>query len=61
MGVFLNFHECYGLPQSGKLAKILMRTRLNKAGYSEAATTPGLWKHTSRPIQFLLIVDYFGI
>ena len=38
-----------------------MRTRLNKAGYSEYATTPGLWKHTWRPIQCFLIVDDFGI
>ena len=27
----------------------------------EAATTPGLWKHTWRPIQFALIVDDFGV
>ena len=29
--------------------------------YSEAATTPGLWKHTWLPIKFFLIVDDFGI
>ena len=51
----------YGLPQSGKLANDLLRRRLNKAGYFEAATTPGLWKHTWRPIQFVLIVDNFGV
>ena len=51
----------YGLRQSGKFSNDLLRTRLNKAGYSEAATTPGLWKHTWCPIQFCLIVDYFGI
>lgn len=52
---------CYGLPQSGKLANDLLRTRLNKAGYYEAATTPGLWRHKWRPILFILIVDDFGI
>ena len=52
---------CYGLPQSGKLSNDLLRTRLNKAGYSEAATTPGLRKHTWIPIQFFPIVDDFGI
>ena len=52
---------CYGLPQSGKLANDLLRTRLNKAGYYEATTTPGLWKHKWRPIQFCLVVDDFGI
>ena len=51
----------YGLPQSGKLAHDLLRERLNKAGYFEAATTAGLWRHTWRPVQFLLIVDDFGV
>ena len=51
----------YGLPQSGKLANDLLRTRLNKAGYFEAPTTAGLWKHSWRPIQFVLIVDDFGV
>ena len=32
----------YGLPQSGKFSIDLLRTRLNKAGYSETATTPVL-------------------
>jgi len=52
---------CYGLPQSGKLANDLLRKRLEKAGYYEGATTPGLWKHKWRPVQFVLIVDDFGI
>ena len=52
---------CYGLPQSGRPANDLLRTRLEKAGYYEAATTPGLWQHTWRPIQFVLIVYDFGI
>ena len=51
----------YGLPQSGKLAHDLLRPRLNKAGYFEAPTTPGLWRHSWRPIQFVLIVDDFGV
>ena len=51
----------YGLPQSGKLANDVLRTRLNAAGYHEAATTPGLWRHVWRPIQFVLIVDDFGV
>ena len=36
-------------------------TRLEKADYYEAATTPGLWCHKWRPIQFVLLVDDFGI
>ena len=52
---------CYGLPQAGKLANDLLRTRLNNNGYHETATTPGLWRHKWRPIMFVLIVDDFGI
>ena len=52
---------CYGLPQYRRLANDLSRKRLNKAGYFEAVTTPGIWKHTWRPIQFCLIVDDFRI
>ena len=52
---------CCGLPQSVRLANNLLRTCLEKADYYEAATTPGLWCHKWRPIQFFLIVDNFGI
>ena len=52
---------CYGLPQSGRLANDILRTRLEQAGYYEAATTPGLWSHKWLPVQFVLLVDYFGI
>ena len=51
----------YGLPQSGRLANDLLRKRLNAAGYHETATTPGLWRHVWRPVQFVLIVDDFGV
>ena len=44
---------CYGLPQSVILTNNLLRTRLNKKGYFEATTTPGLWKQKWRPIQFV--------
>ena len=52
---------CYGLPQSGRLANDLLRKMLNKEWYFEASTTPGLWRHKWRPIQFMLIVDDFGV
>ena len=52
---------CYGLPQSGRLANELLCTRLEKAGYYEAATTPGICIHKWSPIQFVFIVDDFGI
>ena len=52
---------CYGLPQSGKLANDLLRTRIYDAQYYETATTPGLWCHKCLFILFVLIVDDFGL
>jgi len=52
---------CYGLPQAGILAKNLLRRQLEEEGYYEAHSTPGLWRHKWRPIQFCLIVDDFGV
>ncbi len=52
---------CYSLPQSGILANNLLCLRLELEGYFEAASTPGLWHHKRRPIQFCLIVDDFGV
>ena len=52
---------CSGLPHSGRLANYLLHTRLDKAEYYKVATTPGLWRHKWRPIQFILIVDDFVI
>ena len=52
---------CYGIKQSKKLVNDLLRTRLEKANYYKAATTPRLWKHKWRPIQLVLIVDDFGV
>ena len=47
-------------PQAGRLANDLLRERLAKEGYYEAET-PGLWKHASHPIQFVLVVDDFFV
>ncbi len=52
---------CYVLPQAGILANNLLRTRLEAEGYYKGATTPGLWRHKWRPIQFCLIVNDFGV
>jgi hypothetical protein len=52
---------CYGLPQAGILANDLLRSRLLAEGYYEVDSTPGLWRHKWRPIQFCLIVDDFGV
>ena len=51
----------YGLPQAGKLANEFLRKKLAPHGYFEVKHTPGLWKHVSRPLQFTLVVDDFGV
>jgi hypothetical protein len=51
----------WGLPQAGILANKLLRKRLAPHGYFECSHTPGLWKHSTRPISFTLVVDDFGI
>ena len=51
----------YGLPQSGMLSNKLLGQRLNKAGYYQFPTSPGIWRHKWRPILFFIIVDDFGI
>ena len=49
------------MKQSGKLANDLIQTRLGDAHYYETARTSGLWRHKWRSVQFVLIVDDFGI
>ena len=51
----------YGLPQAARLANDLLIPRLEKAGYFQSKHTPGLFKHTTRPVMFCLIVDDFGV
>ena len=51
----------YGLPQAGSLGHDLLETRLNKEGYFQSQIFPGFWKHKTKPIQFVLVVDDFGI
>ena len=46
----------YGLPQAGSLGHDLLEERLNKAGYKQSLTVPGLWKHKTRSIQFMLVL-----
>ncbi len=51
----------YGIPQAGLLAIKLLEKCLNKHGYRQSKLVPSLWKHDTRPIQFTLVVDDFGI
>ncbi len=49
----------YGLPQARIIAQQLLEERLEKDGYRQSKTTPGLWTHDTRPISFSLVVDDF--
>ena len=51
----------YGLPQSGLLADEILEKRLNKRGYQQSKLVPGFWTHDSRPVQFTLVVENFGV
>ena len=50
----------YGLPQAGILANKLLTQRLRDFGYYPCTYTPGLWRHTWRPVTFALVVDDFS-
>ena len=51
----------YGLPQSGRLENDYLRKKISPHGYFEVKHTPGMWTHITRPIQFTLVVDDFGV
>jgi hypothetical protein len=51
----------YGLPQAGSLGQDQLEKRLNQEGYYQSQTVSGLWKHKTKTIQFVLVVDDFGI
>ena len=51
----------YGLPQAGRIAYEKLLTHLAKGGYIPTGITAGLFKHRTRPIQFCLVVDDFGV
>lgn len=51
----------YGLPQAGRLANDLLQKRLAPHGYFPVQHTPGFWRHTTKPVSFVLVVDDFSI
>jgi len=51
----------YGLKQTSYLANKNLETHLKKYGYSPCKHTRGLWTHITRDIQFILVVNDFGI
>ena len=50
----------YGLTQAGRLIHDQFEPFLAEAGYLRAGVIPGSFKHVTRPIQFILVVDEFG-
>ena len=51
----------YSLLQAGLLAQELPAQRLATHGYTQSKLTPGLWTHKTRPIQFCLVTDDYGV
>ncbi|KAL7478346.1 LOW QUALITY PROTEIN: hypothetical protein ACHAW6_006995, partial [Cyclotella cf. meneghiniana] len=49
------------LAPMGCAVQELLERRLNENGFRQSTLTPGLWTHNSKPIQFTLVVDDFGI
>jgi hypothetical protein len=50
-----------GLKQAGRIANDRLTTHLPKSGYRPVPITPSLWTHDTRPIDFSLVVDDFGV
>ena len=56
--IYFNIQKgIYVLPQFRRLANDQLCAHLEKEGYYEAYTTPGLWRHKWHPIMFSLIVN----
>ena len=51
----------YGLPQVGALANKQIKNFLAPDGYYEVSHTPGIWRHSTIPIQFYLEIVYFSV
>ena len=51
----------YGPPQAGRVANNVLIPQLAKEGYEPTGRTPGLFKHDTNSIYFLLIVDDFFV
>ena len=47
--------------QSVKIANGKLKLHLAKFGYEPSIITLGLWRHRTRPLQFSLVVDNFGV
>ena len=51
----------YGIPQEGRISHDALVKHLDTYGYHPSIRTPGLLRQNSRPINFSLVVDNFGV
>ena len=49
------------MKQASRMANDRLHPHLVKFGYTPVACTPSLWKHATKNITFLLVVDDFGV
>ena len=50
-----------GPKQSGRIDKDRLKAHLSHFGFAPVPRTPALWKHTTKPIIFSLVVDDFRV
>ena len=50
-----------GLKQYSRIANDCLKAHLAHFGFAPVPITPALWKHTTKPIIFSLVVDDFGV
>ena len=51
----------YGLPQAVRIEHCTLVKHLYPHVYHPSSKNPGLWKHSSIPINFTLVVNDFGV
>ena len=51
----------YGLPHAGILANKQVREKLEPTRYYEVTYTSGLWRHVTQPVQYMLVINDFGV
>ena len=50
-----------GLKQAVRIANDQLKAHLAQFGFAPVPRTPALWKHSTKPIIFYLVVDDFGV
>ena len=53
--------EIPGLKQAGKIINIRLTKHLAKYSYAPVKYTPAIWRHETRTITFIFVVENFGV